>query len=128
MGERPFTKRQTDAMLSAITGAWLELADLGLRAEAFRAGLPARRLDLVLAGLAERIVWHERHAASDRATAEHFRAPPGIYGDATPEMIERFTAGAAKYDKGAAWFRALLERVAREGLPPVVAEFDPTAR
>lgn len=128
MGERPFTKRQTDAMRSAIAGAWVELADRGLRVDAFRAGLPERRLGLVLGGLRERIAWHETHAARDRGAAAHFRAHPHLYGSATPEMIARFEAGAAKYDKGAAWFRALLERVERDGLPPAVVEFDPTAR
>lgn len=128
MGKRPFTKRQTDAMRSAIAGAWIALADRGLRSETFRAGLPERRLGLVLGGLRERIAWHEAYAARDRETAAHFRAHPELYGKATPEMIARFEAGAATYDNGAAWHRALLERVERDGLPPAVAEFDPTAR
>lgn len=128
MGDRPFTKRQTDAMRGAIAGAWLVLADRGLRVETFRAGLPERRLAIVLAGLRERVAWHEYHASKNRATAAHFRAHPELYGKATHEMIARFEAGAAKYDKGAAWHRALLERVERDGLPPAVIEFNPTAR
>ena len=124
---KPYTKKQIDAMRSAIAGAWLTLRDMGLRAEAFRAGLPEKRLDLVLGGVRERITWHEQRAADEQSTAEHFRAHPAIYGNATPEMIARFEALAVTRDKGAAWYRAPLERVEREGLPPEIVAYDPTA-
>lgn len=124
---KPYTKKQVAALQSAIAGAWINLRDMGLRAEAFRAALPEKRLAVVLGGIRERIAWHEDHATRDRASADHFRAHPEVYGKSTPEMIERFTAGAAKYDKGAAWFLALEQRVLADGLPSEVSTYDPTA-
>lgn len=124
---RSMTKRQTAAMQSAIMGAWLNLRDMGLRVESFRAALPGKRFDIVLGGIRERVAWHEQRAQESRATAAHFAAHPEIYGDATPEMIARFEASAAKYDKGVAWFRALEQRVLADGLPTEVAAYDPTA-
>ena len=84
---RKLSKKQIDAMRSAITGAWVTLRDQGLRIDAWRAGLANRRRELVLAGLRERIAWHDRQASEKRAAAEHFRQHPTVYGDATPEMI-----------------------------------------
>lgn len=127
MGKRTVTKKQIEAMQDAIAGAWVSLRDQGLCLEAWRTGLDEHRLRLVLAGIRERIAWHEHHAAESRGTVAHFQAHPELYGRSTPEMVERFTGLAAKYDKGAAWFRALLERAEADGLPSEVTAFDPTA-
>jgi hypothetical protein len=121
------TKKQIKAMQSALTGAWLTLRDMGLPAAVFSARLPEKRLELVLGGVRELAAMNEGRAVECRATAAHFTAHPSVYGEATPEIVDRFTALAAKYDKDAAWFRAMEQRIASEGLPPDVVGFDPTA-
>lgn len=123
---RPYTKKQIEAMRSAIIGAWLSLRDMGMPAEVFSRALAEKRSSVVLGGLRERIAWHQSHVAESRGTAQHFRAHPEVYGQSTPEMIERFEVAAAKYDKGAAWFRVLEQRVESDGLPPEVIVYDPT--
>jgi hypothetical protein len=123
---KAITKKQIAAMCSAIMGTWLAMRDRGMPGTVFLRVLSEKRVDAVLDGLRERVVWHEEHAAKDRGSAAHFRAHPHVYGKSTPEMIERCSAGAAKYDKGAAWFRALEQRVIAEGLPAEVIAYDPT--
>jgi hypothetical protein len=123
---RAITKKQIAAMRSAIMGVWLTVRDSGMPGAVFSRVLSEKRLDVVLIGLRERIAWHEEHAAQDRGSEAHFRAHPHVYGKSTPEMLERFAAGAAKYDKGAAWFRALEQRVIADGLPAEVIAYDPT--
>lgn len=120
------TKKQIKALRDAITGAWVTLADMGLREEVFSAALPEKRLEIVRVGLQERIAWNEEHARKYRESAEHFEKHPHVYGDATPEMVEQFRKASEMYDKGAAWFRILLELVEAQGLPEEVESFDPT--
>lgn len=124
---KPYTKKQIKALQSAIMGVWLSLRDMRMPAAVFSRVLAEKRLDVALNGVRERITWHEWHAQEGRASADHFRVHPSVYGNSTPEVIARFEAKAAKYDKGAAWFRALEQRVLTDGLPAEVAEYDPTA-
>lgn len=124
---KPYTKKQVKEMRDAIMGAWLTQADRRMPVAVFSRILVEKRLDVVLGGIRERVAWHEHHAAEARATAAHFRAHPEVYGKSTPDAIARSEASALKYDKGAAWFRALEQRVLADGLPQEIVEYDPTA-
>lgn len=64
-----------------------------------------------------------KRSADERASAEHFRAHPEVYGAATPEMITRFE-NLADGDAGAAEeVSAVADRLEAEGLPPEVAGY-----
>ncbi len=57
----------------------------------------------------------------------HYREHPEVYGDSTPEMIDRFTGLAAESRKDVARADALLAKIAAHGLPAEVVDFDPFA-
>lgn len=74
-----------------------------------------RKEEIVLAGLAGFATMIEERAQRSAETAEHFRTHPKVYGDSTPEMIERFAKLAKDDERAAKKLRVLAARVQEEG-------------
>ncbi|MBX3203990.1 MAG: hypothetical protein KF764_02915 [Labilithrix sp.] len=121
----PFTRRDLAEMRDAIEFASLYYrpirGDFDTRPdtypERFQAFLEANRKRVVLWGIENRRLMFEGRATEQRKTAEHFRAHPGIYGDATPEMIARFEGLASESTKEADFYAGLVARVEAHGIP-----------
>jgi hypothetical protein len=97
-------------------------------AETFASIIDANRVAIILSGLRVfRAMFSERET-KDREAAEHFRTHPNIYGDSTPEMIERFTGLAADAAKAGRKLDAIVKHVETEPLPDDVATYQPTMR
>lgn len=70
-------------------------------------------------------IW-SAYAKSDREFVDHLRAHPEVYGKATPEMIERFTALADEHDTAARRWAGLCAWIEANPLPDGVRGWDPT--
>ncbi len=110
----------------AIRGSWLEVR-LHVSPARFRATIVGHEKDCATHTWRnlERI-W-SAYAKSDREFVEHLRAHPEVYGKATPEMIERFTALAAEHSAAARRWAGLRAWVETNPLPDGVSGWDPTA-
>ena len=93
--------------------------------EAIRSAIEAERLAIVLDGLRSFRETLRDRAERNRGASEHFAANPGIYGDSTPEMIERFAGLAAGDERAVARLDRLLVRVEVDGLPEGVVDYVP---
>lgn len=110
----------------AIRESWLEVRG-HVSAARFRATIVGHEKDCAVhtwRGL-ERI-W-SAYAKSDREFVDHLRAHPEVYGKATPEMVERFTALAAEHDAAARRWAGLCAWIEANPLPEGVRGWDPTA-
>ena len=85
--------------------------------------IEARRLDVVLSGLRSfRATLRERGERS-RETSSHFEANPSIYGNSTPEMIERFARLATEDLAAANRLDGLIARIESVGLPEELRDY-----
>jgi hypothetical protein len=126
--QRENTKRWTKKAIKTLQGqltSFVVCHRLYYKPEAIEGFIREKRLEVVLAGMREFVAMHEERSAENAKTADHFEANPGIYGKATPEMVQRFRGFAAEEAKDAAAARALVAKVEAEGLPPEVVAFDP---
>ena len=63
-------------------------------------------------------------AKSDRETVDHALNNPNVWGNGTPDIISRFTKLAIANEKAADRIEKLLERIATEGLPEEVKNYN----
>lgn len=61
---------------------------------------------------------YEERAISDEMAARHFEAHPNVYGENTPEMIERFDNLAIETRKSIVKLQKLIARIEANGMPP----------
>lgn len=84
-----------------------------------------RRSDVVLSGLRSfRATFLER-GERNREASDHFAANPSIYGDSTPEMVERFARLATGDLRAADRLARLIARVESDGLPEEIRGYLP---
>lgn len=86
-------------------------------AEVMRRDIESRRVAIVCGNLIGFGSMLRSRAEENQRASDHFREHPSIYGESTPEMVERFAKLAAEDSKGAEKAEALALRVEREGLP-----------
>lgn len=90
-----------------------------------RAVIEEHRHTIVLGGVRSFRGLLADRSKSYRESVEHFRTHPSVYGNSTPEIIERFTRLADECDADVAKLDQMIERVEAEGLPPEVLEHMP---
>ncbi len=87
--------------------------------------IEGNRLTIIIGGLRSLRETYAERAERNREAVVHFERNPGIYGNSTPEMIERFS-GFADDDAKAVWkIDRVLGRLESEGLPSEVSDFTP---
>lgn len=125
-----WTKKDIKTMCGALSTFWLYNRPLSgsqnNAAEATRAYLQDRRMNVVIAGIEELMMIANSRYDQDLQTAHHYETHPDVMGASTPELVDRFTKFAHEEAKGVEQERKLIERIQTYGLPPEVVAFDPT--
>ncbi len=126
-----WTKVEIKAMTGAIDSTLYTMGGPeprdGFR-DQFTALLATQRTEVVREGIGMlRGIAAEREK-KDADAAVHFRVHPEVYGDSTPEMIERFTGLAEEARKDVARADALLAKIEASGLPAEVVGYDPFSK
>lgn len=121
---KPWTKTALRALTQQIDMFVLSNR-LYVPTDAIRRDVEARRLEITLSGLRGFAAMLSERAESSRGTARHAEANPHIWGDSTPEMIERFSVLAKGEQKDADKCAALVARLEAVGLPAEVATYFP---
>lgn len=124
VGAKPKVKDAQDAIM----GEWLRLS-MYVKATDFRARLQTHRRECLVYHWDNLSAVWERYACEARRAWKHFKARPRVYGESTPEMIERFKVLEKEHGAVAARWRAFADwaRTAPE-LPAEVLAYDPTGK
>jgi hypothetical protein len=112
-------------MCTAIMGVWLDLR-IHVKARDFSARLQTHRKECIVRDWTNLALVWERYERDARQAWKHFKAHPEVYGASTPEMIDRFKSVEREHGKAVRKWRAYVDWVWANDLPPDVVAYDPT--